>query len=293
MLQARACFFSFVWNARVGQSVRSDSIQADCDYDCGVSLRQMNITSQQIEIKGRNRTISDLAHFQMKRYMHIFAITFLTIAGCVSQSHAYAYRFSSRLPEWIRANLRRRLKSVGGCNANVCFAVDGSSSISRAEFENEKNFVLDVASVISMDQPVELAAAQYSTSIVPITPLTPYLTGFDMSIWRARQIGGASFVVGGVNYCFSQLMKRPREANQMVILGDGRSNIGSDAVKRAALFRRLGGSLSTVAAGFADDRELLAIAGNDRSMVFRVNSFADVLALHEIIKKLVFRVCGH
>jgi len=28
-------------------------------------------------------------------------------------------------------------------------------------------------------------------------------------------------------------------------------------------------------------------------MVFRVNSFADVLALHAVIKKLVFRVCGH
>ena len=229
----------------------------------------------------------------MKRSLHIFILAFLGIAGWISQSHAHSSKRSSRLPEWIRADLRRRLKSVGGCNANVCFAIDGSSSISINEFENEKNFVLDVVSIISRDQPVELTAAQYSTSIAPITPLTPYIADFDKSIWEAKQIGGASFVVGGVNYCFSQLMRRPGEANQMVILGDGRSNIGSRAVNRADLFRKMGGSLSTVAAGFADDKELLAIAGGDRSMVFRVNSFADVLALHAVIKKLVFRVCGH
>ncbi len=182
---------------------------------------------------------------------------------------------------------------MGGCNANVCFTVDGSSSISSAEFENEKNFVLDVASIISSDQPVELAAAQYSTSIAPITRLTPYVAGFEESVRNAAQIGGASFVVGGVNYCFSQLMRRYGEANKIVILGDGRSNIGSTAVRRAELFRRMGGSVSAVAAGFADDKELLAIAGWDRNKVFRVNSFADVLALHEVIKKLVFRVCGH
>jgi len=226
----------------------------------------------------------------MKHSRHIIALTFLCIAGWISQSHVHASKLSSRLPEAIRDDLRRQLKSVGGCNANVCFAIDGSSSISSAEFENEKNFVLDVASIISRDQPVELAAAQYSTAIVPITRLTPYVAGFDKSVRNAAQIGGASFVVGGVNYCFSQLMRRYGEANQIVILGDGRSNIGSRAVTRADLFRRMGGSLSAVAAGFADDKELLAIAGGDRNLIFHVNSFADVLALHEVIKKLVFRV---
>ncbi len=228
----------------------------------------------------------------MKRSIHI-TLTLLYLAACFSQSQAQASELSSRLPEAIRADLQKQLKSVGGCNANVCFAIDGSSSISSAEFQNEKNFVLDVVSIISRDQPVELAAAQYSTSVVPITPLTPNVTEFDKSVQNSSQIGGASFVVGAVNYCFSQLLRRPGEANQMVILGDGRSNIGSSTVNRADFFRQMGGSLSTVAAGFADDKELLAIAGGDRNMVFRVNSFADVLALHEVIKKLVFRVCGH
>ncbi len=229
---------------------------------------------------------------KMKRCMHI-ALTLLCTAAWVFPSHAHAVTLSSRLPKAIRADLRRRLNDVGGCNANVCFAIDGSTSISRTEFDNEKNFVLDVAAIISMDQPVELAAAQYSTSIAPITPLTPWVDDFDTSVNGATQIGGASFVVGGINYCFSQLMRRPGEANKIVILGDGRSNIGSRAVDRADLFRQMGGSLSTVAAGFADDRVLLAIAGGDRDMVFRVQSFADVLALHEVIEKLVFKVCGY
>jgi len=253
----------------------------------------MSSTSQQIETEKHRKRTNDLTHPKMKRFMHITPLTLLFVAVWFSQSHANSSVLSSRLSEEVRADLRRQLKSVGGCNANVCFAIDGSSSISKTEFENEKSFVLDVVSIISMDQPVELAAAQYSTSIAPISPLTPYVANFDNSMQEAKQIGGASFVVGGVNYCFSQLMKRSGEANQMVILGDGRSNIGSRAVSRADLFRRMGGGLSTVAAGFSDGKELLAIAGGNRNMVFRVNSFADVLALHEVIKKLVFRVCGH
>ena len=209
-------------------------------------------------------------------------------------SSALAFKGSSRLPKATITKLRRHLRSVGGCNANVCFAIDGSSSISRAEFENEKNFVLDVASVISSDQrPVELSATQYSSLVVPISPLTPHVKYFEQAVTKTTQIGGASFIVGGVNYCFSQLMRRRGEANQMVILGDGRSNIGSRAAERARLFRLIGGSISAVAAGFADDKELLAIAGWNRNMVFRVDSFADVLALHKVIEKLVLRVCGY
>ena len=216
------------------------------------------------------------------------------IAFILQLRSVHACELSCRMPESVRAELRRRITSVGGCNANVCFAIDGSSSISAVEFENEKNFVMDVASVISSDRrPVELSAAQYSTSIVPVAPLTPDVELFEEVVQSTPQIGGASFIVGGVNYCFSQLMRRPGEANQMVILGDGRSNIGSKVTSRAELFRSLGGSLSTVAAGFADDRELLAIAGGDRGMVFRVDSFADVLALHKVIEQLVFRVCGY
>jgi len=107
-----------------------------------------------------------------------------------------------------------------------------------------------------------------------------------------RQTGGASFVVGGVNYCFSQLFRRRGEANKIVLLGDGRSNIGSQAYRRANLFRRLGGSVCTVAAGFADNSQLLKIAGGDPNLVFEVDNFLDILNLQLIIEDLVFGICG-
>lgn len=176
--------------------------------------------------------------------------------------------------------------------SNICFAIDGSGSINRTEFINERNFVLDVTSVIGVDEPVEFAAVQYSTGNSPISPLTPNTAAFTLDINAIKQLGGQSFVTGGVNYCFSQLARRRGEANKIVILGDGRSNIGSSAITRADLFRSIGGDVCVVGAGFADDAELLAIAGNDSDRVFEVDSFLDVLALEKIVEDLVLGICS-
>lgn len=200
---------------------------------------------------------------------------------------------SGRIPSALLADLRRRLIDVGGCNANVCFAIDGSGSISREAFINQTQFVQDIVSVIAVDQPVEVAAVQYATANSPITPLTVNIGNFNVLLENLAQTKGASFVVGGINYCFSQLFRRRGEANKIVLLGDGRSNIGSSAIARADLFRSVGGNVCVVGAGFTDDDELLAIAGGDPSLVFQVDSFLDTLALEFIIEDLVFGICNH
>lgn len=204
---------------------------------------------------------------------------------------------TGRLSGAARAQMRDRLISAGGCSANVCFAIDGSGSISREEFDNQRNFVLDIVSVIADDQvtgdrATEVAAVQYATSNNPITPLTTDIASFNLRVNSVQQVGGASFVVGGINYCFSQLFRRSGEANKIVLLGDGRSNIGSSAVDRADLFRTVNGSVCTVGAGFPDNSELLAISGDDPDLVFEVDSFFDVLALEKLVETLVFRICG-
>ena len=199
---------------------------------------------------------------------------------------------SLRLSSARVADLRRRVEAAGGCNANVCFAVDGSGSISRKEFTNQKNFVLDLMSVLSVDDAAEAAACQYSTAVSPIHPLTTDIASFNVAVNGANQVGGLSFAVGGINYCFSQLWRRRGEANKIVFMGDARSNIGSSAIQRADLFRRVGGSVCAVGAGFTDDKELLGIAGGDKSLVFQANSFLDVLTLQSFIESLVSQICG-
>ena len=200
-------------------------------------------------------------------------------------------KVSSRMGSAAVDDLRRRVRAAGGCNANVCFAIDGSASINATEFTNQKNFVLDLVSVLSVDDGAEVAACQYSSAVSPIQRLTVNIARFNLAVNGARQVPGASFVVGGVNYCFSQLWRRRGEANKIVLLGDGRSNIGSSAVARADLFRRVGGSVAAVGAGFEDDTELLRIAGGDEELVFQADSFLDVLTLQGFMDDLVFRIC--
>jgi len=199
---------------------------------------------------------------------------------------------TSRMGAAALNDLKRRIKAAGGCNANVCFAIDGSGSISTAEFNNQKNFVLDLVSVLAVDEAAEVAACQYASSVSPIQPLTVDTAKFNLAVDRANQVSGQSFVVGGVNYCFSQLWRRRGEANKIVLLGDGRSNIGSSAVQRADLFREQGGSVCAVGAGFKDDRELLRIAGGNKNLVFQTDSFLDVLTLQGFIEGLVSQICG-
>ena len=188
--------------------------------------------------------------------------------------------------------LRQRVRAAGGCNANVCFAIDGSGSMPPAEFQAEKNFVLDLISIIAVDKPVEVSAVQYATANTAISPLTVDIEGFNLNVQKTKQMKGKSFLVGGVNYCFAQLFRRRSEAIKIIMLGDGESNIGGDAVKRANLFRAIGGDLSVVAAGFPNDKQLLKLAGGDPFKVFDVASFFDTLALQIIIEELVLDVCG-
>lgn len=197
---------------------------------------------------------------------------------------------TSRFTESVLADLRRRVR---GCNANVCFAIDGSGSISSSEFTAQKQFVLDVVSVIAVDNPVELAAVQYGTANSAISPLTVDAEQFILDVDSEQQLRSSrTFVAGGINYCFSQLFRRRGEANKIVLLGDGRSSIGANAIARADLFRTVGGTVCTVGAGFADTRELLAIAGGDPNRVFEVDNFLDVLTLEFILESIVEDICN-
>ncbi|KAI0559988.1 chitin-binding protein [Gracilaria domingensis] len=190
-----------------------------------------------------------------------------------------------------RERLRQLIEAAGGCNANVCFAIDGSGSISSEEFDLEKAFVLDVVSVLT-DNPVEVAAVQFSTSTFPIQALTPDVEQFNLRVQATNQIRGASFVAGGVNYCVGQLIRRPGESNKVVLLSDGRSNIGGSASRAADEFRAFGGSVCAVGAGDRSAQELLEIVGGDEDLLFEVDNFLDVFALEDTIERVTLRVCS-
>lgn len=228
--------------------------------------------------------------------MKFFANVLLVLLGAVfvaaAPSNKEVLPITSRFTPQQLASLRARVR---GCNANVCFAIDGSGSISAANFNAQKQFVQDVASVIATGtNPVELAAVQYGTSASVISELTVDAGKFIWDVEATEPLRSpATFVAAGINFCFSRLFRRRHEAKKIVLLGDGRSNIGSSAVRRADTFRRFKGEVCTVGAGFTDDRELLAIAGGDASRVFEVEEFLDVLSIEKIIEDIVLDICSH
>lgn len=190
----------------------------------------------------------------------------------------------------------QKMQSAGGCNANVCFAIDGSKSISSAEFTNEKNFVLDVVSVL-VDNPVEFAAVQYADGRERISKLTTDDETFILKMNSTKQMSHPrSHIKGGVNFCFRQLMKRPGEPIKMVVLGDARvknKRIARRTVETTDLFRMNGGDVAVVAAGAKINKKLmLKITGGNEKLLLDVDNFLDVLTLETYIERVVEAICS-
>lgn len=192
--------------------------------------------------------------------------------------------------------LMQKIQAVGGCNANVCFAIDGSTSISSDEFTNQKHFILDVVSVL-VDNPVEFAAVQYADGRERISKLTPDDETFIGKVNSTKQMcDPRSHIKGGVNFCFRQLMKRPGEPMKMVILGNARvrnRRVARRTVETTDLFRKNGGDVTMVAAGAKINQMLmLKLTGGNEKLVLHVDDFLDVLTLEMYIERVVEEICS-
>lgn len=201
-------------------------------------------------------------------------------------------RRNQRISAAIRERLRRRIDASGGCNANICFAIDGGSSISDEAFINELYFMLDITSIIGVDEPAEFAAVQFTNRRHTISELTTDSSSFNLLVNETKQVGGQSSISSGVAFCISQLTRRRREANKIVILSDGESRMARRDIQLTNIFRRIGGEVSVVGAGELDEEALLRLVGKDRSRLFNVDSFLDVFRLHDIVEELVLKICG-
>lgn len=137
---------------------------------------------------------------------------------------------------------------------------------------------------------MKFAAVQYTATTRPIIPLTTDVNMFIFLLsYTVFQRGEFSLLAGGLHYCVNQFLGREGEPNKIVLLEEGRTNIGRSPHFIAEQFQRNGGSISAVRAGFSDDEELFAITG-DPSQVFRVNAL-DIFDLNDIIGELVTQLC--
>lgn len=193
-----------------------------------------------------------------------------------------------------KKRLQEKIKKAGGCNANVCFAIDGSKSISTKEFGVEKRFVQDVVSVLT-GFPVEVAAVQFSTSTYPIQKLTVDDEQFILKVENTKQIPGRSFIGGGLNFCYKELRRRKDESMTVVLLSDGQNNVGNFQyiVSKANGFRRGGGDICVVGAGDQAEKKLKRIAGlGEESCYYQVKNLFDYEKLADHIEQITLSICS-
>lgn len=196
---------------------------------------------------------------------------------------------ASRLTNQELADLRRRVK---GCNANVCFAIDGSGSISESQFRSELSAALDTISLLAPDRDLEIAAVQYGDRNSVISRLTPDIDAVKEGINNATQTGGSSAMRRAISFCTRELTRRSGEPMKMILIGDGRSDRPAAALRRANRFRALGGEVCVVGAGLADPVRLLALAGGDPSKVFEVDNLLDLIEVKFLVEAMVDEICG-
>eukprot|EP00178_Gracilaria_changii_P027718 TRINITY_DN908_c0_g4_i1.p1 TRINITY_DN908_c0_g4~~TRINITY_DN908_c0_g4_i1.p1 ORF type:complete len:220 (+),score=39.92 TRINITY_DN908_c0_g4_i1:429-1088(+) len=175
---------------------------------------------------------------------------------------------------------------------NVCFALDGSSSSSSASFRSQTRVVFKVVEEISScKREIGYAAVQYGPSVTSISSLTTDRDAFVADVRSARQIGlDGNFATAGLNYCISEMFEMRETKNNIVLFGDGNSDIGRAPADRSELFFSLGGVVLAVGVGDSHNMTALqAIAGNNLQRVFRITANNSESAVADEISK---RICG-
>lgn len=119
-----------------------------------------------------------------------------------------------------------------GCNVRICFALDGSKSISEANYKTQKEFVHIVAALISLDDRSRFSAVQYGLQNIGISLLTHESKTFIQKVLRSTQARApTTFLAAGLAFCISSLKTDDFVGRKkIVVLGDDRSDFGNSAL---------------------------------------------------------------
>lgn len=187
--------------------------------------------------------------------------------------------------------LQRRIITNGGCNVNICFALDGSGSMSTEDYKRQSDFAVLVSAILAGETEAEFAAVQYGLRNVGISGLTNNANRFLFRVARSRSARAPrTFIAAGLGFCIRELRRRPEDANKIVVIGDGRSNFGGSPVDIAQQFLppQGTGSICTIGIGFPDIPSLVAIAG-DADRLLPIDDYNQLL---DALELLVADICG-
>lgn len=204
------------------------------------------------------------------KFLPILILVLVLLSSAPATEGAFSNRRSSRLVAAIRGtplgrrnarDVRRAINVLRlrfrNCRPEVCFALDGSSSISQQEYRLQTNFAQLVAAVLGGLQGSSFAANQYGGIVQIISRRTTVVLGRNGILSRLRRSTRAgspiTFIAPGLQFCVSQFSGRAQVTNaKIVLLGDGRTTFGPDLGRFGAV---------SVAMNFLNDDDKNGICG--------------------------------
>lgn len=174
------------------------------------------------------------------------------------------------------------------CAVNVCFALDGSGSITQNEFSNQFHFSADTMAILRHVSSIRFGATQYASTNLPISALTFNDESVLIKLRDAQRAGGASAVSDGIAYCEQQFREFKNDINVIFLFTDGSYNRGVNPMKYIDLVKREYTHLKVfpVKVGTIDDAFFAGF-----SPVFEVDSFLDALDASDEIESYQSDVC--
>lgn len=184
---------------------------------------------------------------------------------------------------------QKEIANTRKCNVRLCFAIDGSASISPAEYKVQQDLVKLIAGLSRIGGST-FSAVQYGLSNTPISVQTgndfKFRKEVDASV---SQKASRTFIGAGLGFCVSNLQGEPKgDGRKIVFLGDGRSNFFTLSLP-LVLTTLKDIKVFAVGIGFPKDaKTLLQIAGSS-NRVCQVSRYADV---RKIVIKLLRNICA-
>lgn len=187
-------------------------------------------------------------------------------------------------------DLQKAIETAGGCPLDVCFALDGSASLSPQDYEYQKEFSQLVALVLSADSRSRYTAVQYGLPAIAISNFTSSAAEFVRRVSASKFASARrTFISSGLLFCTVTLGKQHENIDAIVLLGDGMVNIGADPFKLSRKFLppEGNGSILAVGVGEVNPTSLERITGRQDAVV----SINNQRNLPNVLEKTILFLC--
>lgn len=171
--------------------------------------------------------------------------------------------------------------------ANICYAVDESSSLSSKSFSLQTTALISLTQSLSQSLPDSLfSAVSFATTASLLIPLNSDLLLFTSLLASNTQSGGATSSGSALLLCADILANR--ENPVIILVTDGRDNVGPKGVDEYEKVKEQGITIASVGVGDGADGSSLREMASYTNLYIGVDSF-DVLA--EEIVHIAHNLC--